>query len=413
DRRLKRNIQRRFDKGIRWLRLSEGEQVKWLLRPSLRRELRPVSFQLKRGPEAKCPKTMMYLKFGFIAQELEAVFPNLVRTVGDNTKAVASQDLIAVLTLAFQNLQKEHDDYKKTVLDQQRELESLKRRLDRLEAVHKHKHWSRCMALTRSAMAELERPRAVAAPTGYTSAEEAVPIPAADVASAPPAEEVASAPPSAPPAEATAPPAAPKRGTALSREERREAAMFAELYSIMVATEHLEAAFVRGAVSNQDYERTCTQLLTQFKTLKTGLKDKCPDIRAFAKEHGMNCPLAEARLLETGVAATALFGGTAATGKESLACFKASEGFITLVDAVKLNMNAVDELLPLVRDLQASIVGIPNLPPLAGIERIAGWLVTLNGMRASDRLTEEQTRQLAMDVEQAYTSLKNWLHEKT
>lgn len=98
--------------------------MKWLLR-----ELRPVSFQLKRGPEAK------YLKFGFIAQELEAVFPNLVRTVGDNTKAVASQDLIAVLTLAFQNLQKEHDDYKKTVLDQQRELESLKRRLDRLEAV--------------------------------------------------------------------------------------------------------------------------------------------------------------------------------------------------------------------------------------------------------------------------------------
>ena len=59
----------------------------------------------------------------------------------------------------------------------------------------------------------------------------------------------------------------------------------------------------------------------------------------------MNCPLAEARLLETGVAATvwllqppscllalarkfgvqALFGGTAATGKESLACFKVGE----------------------------------------------------------------------------------------
>lgn len=139
DRRLKRNIQPLYqtiatrardrwesDSGAQPAadKLSEGEQVKWLLR-----ELRPVSFQLKRGPEAK------YLKFGFIAQELEAVFPNLVRTVGDNTKAVASQDLIAVLTLAFQNLQKEHDDYKKTVLDQQRELESLKRRLDRLEAV--------------------------------------------------------------------------------------------------------------------------------------------------------------------------------------------------------------------------------------------------------------------------------------
>ena len=31
------------------LRPSEGDQVKWLLR-----ELRPVSFQLKRGAEAKC-----------------------------------------------------------------------------------------------------------------------------------------------------------------------------------------------------------------------------------------------------------------------------------------------------------------------------------------------------------------------
>ena len=66
----------------------------------------------------------------------------------------------------------------------------------------------------------------------------------------------------------------------------------------------------------------------------------------------------------------------------SHAFFQASENFITLLDAVKLNLKAVDELLPLVRDLQASIVSIPNLPPLAGVDRIAGWLVTLNGMRA-------------------------------
>lgn len=91
------------------------EPVGWLLR-----ELRPVSFRLKRGPEAK------YLKFGFIAQELETVFPNLVRTTGvDDTKAVASQDLIAVLTLALQNLQRQFET-------QQRELEEQRQRMDRL-----------------------------------------------------------------------------------------------------------------------------------------------------------------------------------------------------------------------------------------------------------------------------------------
>jgi len=100
------------------MKQQQDQPIGWLLR-----ELRPVSFKLKSGPEAK------YLKFGFIAQELESVFPNLVRTVGeDETKAVASQDLIAVLTLALQNVQKELDDYK-TELRVQRE------RMERLERV--------------------------------------------------------------------------------------------------------------------------------------------------------------------------------------------------------------------------------------------------------------------------------------
>eukprot|EP00435_Cladocopium_sp_Y103_P045639 s80_g13.t1 len=231
--------------------------------------------------------------------------------------------------------------------------------------------------------------------------------PAAAEPSAPPVQEEASAPP------AVVPAAAPRRGTTLSAQERREASTYGELYSILVATEHLENAFVRAAVTNEDYEKACTQLLAQFKTLKNGLKDKFPDIRSFAQEHGLHCPLAEERLLGAGVAATALYGGAADTGKESLACFKASENFITLLDAVKLNLKAVDELLPLVRDLQASIVQIPNLPPLSGVDRITTWLVTLNSMKASDHISEDQSRQLALDIEQAYTSLKNWLHEKT
>lgn len=90
--------------------------VGWLLR-----ELRPVSFFLKRGPEAK------YLKFGFVAQELESVFPNLVRTTGpDDAKAIASQDLIAVLTLALQMLHKDLED-------QRRQQSELLNRMARLE----------------------------------------------------------------------------------------------------------------------------------------------------------------------------------------------------------------------------------------------------------------------------------------
>jgi len=256
-------------------------------------------------------------------------------------------------------------------------------------------------------MAMMERPRAA---SGYSVPAE--PVVADQGETAAPVAVATEAPAIAGSREASKP---KNPATMLTSQERREAGMMAELYSILITTEHLEAAFVRGVISNEDYEKNCMQLLAQFKTLQSGLRDKCPDIRQFVKEQGIHCPLAEERLLGTGVAATALFahGTSVTTGKESLACFKASEGFITLSDALKLNIDAVDELMPLVRDLQVSITTIPNLPPLAGVERIAGWLVTLNNMRAADSLSEQQCRQLALDVEQAYTALKTWLQEKT
>jgi len=115
---------------------QQDQPIGWLLR-----ELRPVSFKLKSGPEAK------YLKFGFIAQELETIFPNLVRNVGgakdseEGTKAIASQDLIAVLTLALQSLQKEMEKQREFMMqefqEQRRMLDSLlleqRTRMERLE----------------------------------------------------------------------------------------------------------------------------------------------------------------------------------------------------------------------------------------------------------------------------------------
>jgi len=211
---------------------------------------------------------------------------------------------------------------------------------------------------------------------------------------------------------ATATPA--RSPSLLTPQERRESSTFAELYSIFAATEHLEAAWVNGRVPNDEYERHCQQLIAQFKTLQNALRGRCPDIGAFLEQQGLHCPYARERLLGSGIAATALHRTIDKQdgSNESLSCFKASEGFITLSDALKLNLTAVDEILPLLRDLQVSITGIPNLPPLAGLERVSGWLVTLNNMRASEKLSDDQCRQLAMDVEHAYTALRNWLQDK-
>jgi len=81
----------RSDKG-------EDPAAMWVLR-----QLRPVSYSFKKGPESK------YMRFGFIADELETVIPQVVRMTGSSEyadqKAVAYQDLIALLAAAAQGQQ--------------------------------------------------------------------------------------------------------------------------------------------------------------------------------------------------------------------------------------------------------------------------------------------------------------------
>jgi hypothetical protein len=75
-----------------------GDGALWLLR-----QLRPVSYSFRSGAESK------YMRFGFIADELESVVPEVVRSVGNqrvnDQKAVVYQDLIAILTAAQQSQQ--------------------------------------------------------------------------------------------------------------------------------------------------------------------------------------------------------------------------------------------------------------------------------------------------------------------
>merc|ERR1711957_977437 len=78
---------------------EEGRDgAQWLLR-----QLRPVSYSFRKGAESK------YMRFGFLADELESVVPNVVRTTKAkefiDQKAVQYQDLIALLASAAQSQQ--------------------------------------------------------------------------------------------------------------------------------------------------------------------------------------------------------------------------------------------------------------------------------------------------------------------
>jgi len=79
---------------------AKGDGALWMLR-----QLRPVSYSFKKSSESK------YMRFGFIADEVESVMPQLVRNLPDqNTglmdqKGLALQDMLALLASAGQSQQ--------------------------------------------------------------------------------------------------------------------------------------------------------------------------------------------------------------------------------------------------------------------------------------------------------------------
>ena len=83
----------------------------------------------------------------------------------------------------------------------------------------------------------------------------------------------------------------------------------------------------------------------------------------------------------------------------------ASENFITLFDAIKMNMLSKDTLHPiLVETIQA--VNKVTDRDFENKGKIIQWLISLNQMRAAEELSSEQARELQFDMNLAYDGFK-------
>lgn len=124
DRRLKRDI-KDLTKGLRGTSSGEVNKPSWVLR-----QLRPVSFRFKTegSPE--------YDRYGFLADEVAAVLPEIVREVntdeGPALKAVAYQDLIAVAVAAQQVHGMQLDDVTARLSAQEEQIRLLWLKVDAL-----------------------------------------------------------------------------------------------------------------------------------------------------------------------------------------------------------------------------------------------------------------------------------------
>jgi ESCRT-I complex subunit VPS28 len=121
----------------------------------------------------------------------------------------------------------------------------------------------------------------------------------------------------------------------------------------------------------------------------------------------MECPRATERL-RIGLPATVEQPTPSNTGVTGAAIAEATQDFITFLDALKLNLLAKDSLHPLLSDVIQSVNKVTDRD-FEGRGKIVQWLITLNQMKATEEVTEDQARELSFDMEQAYHGFKSTL----
>ncbi|KII90492.1 hypothetical protein PLICRDRAFT_106221 [Plicaturopsis crispa FD-325 SS-3] len=182
--------------------------------------------------------------------------------------------------------------------------------------------------------------------------------------------------------------------------DRERYNLLSTLFGIIVALDYLERAYVRDSVTAAEYSPACTRLISQYKTMLKLVHDDVSSIEQFMARYRMDHPAALHRI-NVGVPATVEHSSEAGpeTGKWVA---ETTQNFITFMDALKLRLRAKDQLHPLLQELVTGFARFRGSKDWEGRGKMVAWLITLNGMKASDELTDEQSRQLLFDVDHAY-----------
>ncbi|KAI1131260.1 ESCRT-1 complex, Vps28 subunit [Nemania abortiva] len=202
-----------------------------------------------------------------------------------------------------------------------------------------------------------------------------------------------------------------------TRAERDLQDSLAEIFSIIVTLDELERAFLKDAIPESDYTDICERSLKQYKSILADetVAKAFVGLEEFKAEWDLEVPRATERL-KVGMPSTAITASTgtapqlaaATDNKSGQLISKATEDFITFLDAIRLGLLARDQLHPLLTDIIQSANKVTD-QDFENRGKIIQWLITLNQMKASEELSEQLARELEADITSAYTGFKNIL----
>ncbi|KAL3869353.1 hypothetical protein ACJMK2_042046 [Sinanodonta woodiana] len=181
----------------------------------------------------------------------------------------------------------------------------------------------------------------------------------------------------------------------------------ADLYAVINTLQCLEKAYIKDAVHPKEYTAACSKLLVQYKAAFKQVQKDFPTVELFMKKYRLDCPAALERIKEEKPITIKDDKGNTSKCIADIVSL-----FITVMDKLRLEIRAMDEIQPDLKELNETMSRLSLLPPdFEGKEKVKQWLNTLSGMLASQELDDSQVRQLLFDLESSYNAFNRVLHD--
>lgn len=192
-----------------------------------------------------------------------------------------------------------------------------------------------------------------------------------------------------------------------SAREREKYDNMADLYAVINTLQSLEKAYIRDAVLAKEYTATCSKLLVQYKAAFKQVQSEFQTVEAFMKKYRLDCPAALERIKEDRPITIKDDKGNTSKCIADIVSL-----FITIMDKLRLEIRAMDEIHPDLRELTETMTRLSILPEdFEGKEKVQRWLDKLGEMQASEELDDSEVRQMLFDLESAYNGFNRVLHD--
>ncbi|KAJ8964318.1 hypothetical protein NQ317_018827 [Molorchus minor] len=154
--------------------------------------------------------------------------------------------------------------------------------------------------------------------------------------------------------------------------EREKYDNLADLYAVINTLQQLEKAYIRDCVTPKEYTGACSKLLVQYKAAFRQVNgDEFPTVDAFVKKYRLDCPAALERIKEDRPITIKDDKGNTSKCIADIVSL-----FITIMDKLRLDIRAMDDLHPELRDLVDTMNRLSILPSDLKENRklLNGWL---------------------------------------